>query len=156
MSRRLYRLLIRLHPPRFHDRFGEEMLCIFDESTSKEKPQLFSDGFLSLARQWLIRSGAWKLVAGLGLSSLFLFGWAYSFTRGVNWSLRRALEMRSPLDAPKRTSVLDRVQFSREAAQAVEILARIRRAHGLRRHSDRQPERPSGPLPTHRNPAKES
>lgn len=68
MMRFLYRLLLYLHPPAFRREFAEEMLWIFDE-TAGGAPQalLFSDALVSLTRQWLLRSGAWKLlVAGAG------------------------------------------------------------------------------------------
>jgi len=63
--RSIYRLLLQLHPARFRRRFGEEMLLIFDESPNQAS--LLADGVLSLARQWLLRSGLWKWVlASLG------------------------------------------------------------------------------------------
>jgi len=63
--RSLYRLLLHLHPPRFRRRFGEEMLLIFDDSPNRAS--LLADGVVSLARQWLLRSGLWKWVlASLG------------------------------------------------------------------------------------------
>ena len=63
--RSIYRFLLQLHPPRFRRRFGEEMLLIFDDS--RNRPSLLADGAVSLARQWLLRSGLWKCVlAALG------------------------------------------------------------------------------------------
>jgi hypothetical protein len=53
MTRRLYILLLRLHPPTFRQRFGDEMLGIFDESP--EKTSLLADGLVSLFRQWTLR-----------------------------------------------------------------------------------------------------
>jgi len=68
MIRLLYGLLLWLHPPAFRSEFGGEMLWIFDETRgAAARAMLFSDALISLARQWLLRSGAWKLVAaGLG------------------------------------------------------------------------------------------
>ena len=65
MIRVLYQSLVRLHPQAFRERFAEEMLWIFDESshTGCVVP-LFTDALLSLARQWLIRRGTWKVAAG--------------------------------------------------------------------------------------------
>jgi hypothetical protein len=60
---RLYCLLVRLHPVGFRERFGAEMRCIFDEVDVIERPRLFRDCLLSLARQWLLRSGYWKIAA---------------------------------------------------------------------------------------------
>jgi Ca2+-binding EF-hand superfamily protein len=53
MTRRLYIVLLRLHPPAFRQRFGDEMLGIFDESP--QKASLIADGFVSLFRQWTLR-----------------------------------------------------------------------------------------------------
>jgi Ca2+-binding EF-hand superfamily protein len=53
MTRWLYILLLRLHPRAFKQRFGDEMLAIFDQSG--ERGSLMADGFLSLARQWTLR-----------------------------------------------------------------------------------------------------
>lgn len=67
MTRLLYRLLLGLHPPAFRRQFAGEMLWIFDESTGAAAWMLLADALISLARQWLLRSGAWKLlVAGAG------------------------------------------------------------------------------------------
>ena len=48
-----YILLLHLHPSAFRQRFGDEMLGIFDQSS--EKVSLMTDGFLSLVRQWTVR-----------------------------------------------------------------------------------------------------
>ncbi len=60
MLRAIYRGLVRLHPPAFRQRAGEEMLWIFDEAAgSWGTGSLLSDAILSLLRQWLIRSEVW-------------------------------------------------------------------------------------------------
>jgi hypothetical protein len=160
MSRSLYRLMIWLHPPRFREQFGEEMLCIFDESAPSEASQLLSDCLVSLPRQWLIRSGAWKLAAGLAISSLLLFGWAYSLTRAVSTSLRQGLEWQGRLvggePSGRLVGPLDQEEFAREAAETVAILARVRRAEERHKQVHPRSEQPSGLGRTHRNPAKES
>lgn len=51
--RRFYILLLRLHPRTFRQRFGDEMLAIFDESPTKSS--LLSDALRSLFRQWALR-----------------------------------------------------------------------------------------------------
>ena len=56
MTRRLYRGLIWLHPPRFRRRFGDEILCIFDEAGARAAWVLVADGLASLLRQWVLRS----------------------------------------------------------------------------------------------------
>jgi len=129
MKRFLYRALIALHPPRFRERFGDEMMCVFDESAASGNAKFFADGLLSLARQWLVRSGLWKVAAGAAVSALLLCGWALAFTRSVNRSLDRGLEVMAgnPAFFEPHTS-LDEREFEREAAQAVAILAEIRRA----------------------------
>jgi hypothetical protein len=64
MTRSLYQLLLWLHPPFFRERFGDEMLWIYDEAAATHGVlALFTDGFASLARQWVMRAGAWKLAA---------------------------------------------------------------------------------------------
>jgi Ca2+-binding EF-hand superfamily protein len=57
MLRWLYRGLVRLHPYSFRRRFSEELLEIFDEvSGTQSVAWLFADVFLSVSRQWLVRS----------------------------------------------------------------------------------------------------
>lgn len=64
MIRLLYRVLLCLHPTVFRRQFAGEMLWIFDETApAAARWALLLDGLLSLARQWLLRSGAWKLLA---------------------------------------------------------------------------------------------
>jgi len=55
MIRRLYEWLIRSHPDRFRQRFGEQMLSIFDDSTRVRSGfHLLIDAFISLLRQRLL------------------------------------------------------------------------------------------------------
>ena len=68
----LYRCLLRLHPVSFRDQFAGEMLWIFDQAASYGLVgALVADGLISLARQWVLRAGAWKVAAG-GLSSFLM------------------------------------------------------------------------------------
>jgi hypothetical protein len=61
MLRPLYRCLLRLHPRTFRQRYGEEMLWIFDESTSAtDRASLLIDGLVSLIRQCLARPANWE------------------------------------------------------------------------------------------------
>lgn len=129
MKRFLYRTLIALHPPRFRERFGDEMMCVFDESAARGDAKLFADALLSLARQWLLHSGLWKLATGAVVSGLILCGWGYAFTHGTNTSLERELQALTGNPYFYRPpSSLDEREFEREAAQAVAILAEIRKA----------------------------
>jgi len=63
MTRTLYRFLLGLHPAPFRRQFSEEMLWIFDESAEDGTLFLFRDGFVSVARQWVMHTGLWKVVA---------------------------------------------------------------------------------------------
>jgi Ca2+-binding EF-hand superfamily protein len=53
MMRWLYIQLLWMHPRTFRQRFGDEMLGIFDQSA--EKRSLLVDGVVSLFRQWALR-----------------------------------------------------------------------------------------------------
>jgi hypothetical protein len=56
MLRRLYRCAVRLHPSSFRRRFGEEMLCIFDQQRGTLAAlDVTLDCVLSLLRQWTLR-----------------------------------------------------------------------------------------------------
>ena len=61
MLRFVYRWLVRLHPRRFRERFAEEMLSIFDcFGEGPAAVEFVADGFISLVRQWTLRSEYWK------------------------------------------------------------------------------------------------
>lgn len=69
--RTCYRCLLWMHPPVFRREFAGEMLWIFDQaSESQGALALFFDGLGSLARQWLFRSGWWRVALALGLAVL--------------------------------------------------------------------------------------
>ena len=71
MTRAIYRSLLRLHPPSFRREFAAEMLWIFDESLRSEGAAvLLLDVLISVARQWLARSGVWKVALALIGASL--------------------------------------------------------------------------------------
>ena len=61
MLRSLYSCLLRLHPSAFRDRFGDEMLSIFDQ-TGRRTAQLslVLEAALSLTRQWALRREFWR------------------------------------------------------------------------------------------------
>jgi hypothetical protein len=51
---RAYRLILRIHPPCFVERFGDEMLWIFEEERQRGATlRLLFDGILSVVRQRL-------------------------------------------------------------------------------------------------------
>ncbi len=53
-ARLVYRLLLALHPSAFRERFGKEMLWIFDQTVSETGVRLvLADGVVSLAKQWM-------------------------------------------------------------------------------------------------------
>jgi len=60
MIRWFYAGLLRLHPPGFRQRFGQEMLWIFDQAAANGgTAPLLADAVLSLWRQWTLRSEFW-------------------------------------------------------------------------------------------------
>ena len=60
-SRSIYRFLLRLHPACFRKQYEDQMLWIFDESVvSRGVLSLLFDVFISLLRQWVLRSGYWR------------------------------------------------------------------------------------------------
>jgi hypothetical protein len=59
----LYRCALRLHPHTFRERFGGEMLSIFDHTSGTfSRCRLLSDSMLSLMRQWTMRPEFWNEV----------------------------------------------------------------------------------------------
>ena len=60
MLRHLYRCVVQLHPLPFRQRFGEEMLSLFDlTQTRTARFGLLFDGILSSFRQWVLRPQFW-------------------------------------------------------------------------------------------------
>jgi len=66
MLRSIYTGLVWSHPPAFRRRFGEELLCIFDE-TWRERchESVFADVVTAVVRQWVFRSDLWIWCAAL-------------------------------------------------------------------------------------------
>lgn len=63
MLRHLYLILLRLHPVGFRQRFGDEMLSIFEqEQDNFAASHLLLDGLFSLTRQWALRPEFWREV----------------------------------------------------------------------------------------------
>ena len=62
MLRHLFRSAIRLHPPGFRNRFGNELLSIFDQEPGMTAALLLLfDALVSLARQWTMRPEFWSV-----------------------------------------------------------------------------------------------
>jgi hypothetical protein len=101
LTRFLYRVLIVLHPPRFRKRFGDELMCVFDEAGRERMASFFVDAILSLLRQWLLRSNLWKMAAGTAISTLLLFAWGNSTVHGIDLSLLRISSARE-MEAQKQ------------------------------------------------------
>ena len=69
MLRSVYKGVVRLHPPAFRHRFGDEMLLIFDVAESHGAEfRLLVDGIFSLGRQWLV-SPRFRLKSALTASA---------------------------------------------------------------------------------------
>lgn len=87
MIRALYQLVLLLHPPAFRKRFGDEMMSIFEENRSSSlQSALLFDGFSSFLRQWLLRSGSWRLPVALGAAFLQVFGFAFPRHGHQSWT----------------------------------------------------------------------
>ena len=80
MTRALYACLLWLHPPAFRRQFATEMLWVFDQARVSEGVfLLLLDLMISAARQWLFRSGLWKVMLALAGATLQLIA------GGVGW-----------------------------------------------------------------------
>jgi len=91
MSRSLYRLLLKLHPPAFRERFAAEMLWIFDEAAATQGvPRLFADAFVSLLRQWIVRPESWHMPLAAAVPP------AAGSTRFFSWEHFEFAEQRLP------------------------------------------------------------
>ena len=68
MLRLLYCWLLRFHPARFREHFGEEILSIFDHIEGRGAAAgLLADAFISLLRQWTMRSEYWEEKAAVSV-----------------------------------------------------------------------------------------
>ena len=78
----LYRLLLRPHPSEFRERFAPEMKLNLEETAPTERsPRLLLDCFVSLLRQWFLRTAWWKLVAAA------IFAYFQFFAIGLVWHM---------------------------------------------------------------------
>lgn len=89
MIRGVYWSLICMHPTAFREHFAEEMLWIFDECGQGQRLCLLADSFVSLIRQWVLRSGLWKLGAASMISILLTFSCVHSLQASLTAAFRR-------------------------------------------------------------------
>jgi hypothetical protein len=78
MMRAVYQFIVWMHPPAFRQRFGDEMMSVFDEAAGSHSFTLMLDGLLSLGRQWLLRTGAWKLLIAVSAASTQFLGFGFT------------------------------------------------------------------------------
>lgn len=140
MTRFFYRFLIWMHPRAFRERFGDEMLCAFDEASDASAAPFLIDGIASVARQWMFRSGLWRFSIGAAATALVIVGYAHS---EANWQ-RKQLNAQELLEA-RNVHPLDKAEFNREAAQAVAMLAHYRAADKKKTDSSRGTSAARGP-----------
>jgi hypothetical protein len=90
--RSVYQFLLWLHPAEFRGRFGDEMLCIFDEAGAGWRAASFiADACLSLARQWFLRPAIWKWIgASIGATVPLIFSFGSFLPWTEMWSAVRA------------------------------------------------------------------
>ena len=96
MLRLFYRWVLRFHPARFRERFAEEMLSIFDHVEGRAAAaKLVADAFISLVRQWTMRSEYWEEKAAasvtVGAGGLPVFYTLESFKPRKSWRMQRRL-----------------------------------------------------------------
>jgi Ca2+-binding EF-hand superfamily protein len=65
--------VLRLHPRAFRERFGEEMISIFDEHAGGRRGVLLADAIISLFRQWVLRPRHETAVAAVVTSDMPVF-----------------------------------------------------------------------------------
>jgi len=81
MTRTVYRCVLLLHPQSFRRQFAGEMLWIFEQAAATEGAGLLLlDALVSLARQWLLRYGTWKIAAS-AIGALLYLTLAFAMTR---------------------------------------------------------------------------
>ena len=84
MMRRLYRGLLALHPAAFQDRFGDELIWIFDiRDPQFSSSALVVDCVLSIVRQWLFHSRLWAFGASFLLNCIVLHKMIEFFGLGI-------------------------------------------------------------------------
>jgi hypothetical protein len=85
--------MLRLHPPAFRRRFASEMLWVFDEAHVSEGAWiLLFDLLLSLCRQWLLRTGLWKVAVAVIGAALQMLPSLNVYARSRSLSIRPMAE----------------------------------------------------------------
>jgi signal peptidase I len=115
--RNLYRFLIRLHPARFREHFGEEMRIGFDAAQGRRvRARLLADIVGSLLLQWGLRTTIftpsrrqrmWATVKGLASAVLF----ALVVTNHVAQATAVPTESMAPTIVPGDHMIVDKVGF---------------------------------------------
>lgn len=127
MTRSLYRSLLWLHPPAFRREFSCDMLWIFDQSAGEGHPlALLADATRSLLRQWILRCGAWKILAAMAAALAQIL---------VLASLSHKRFVHTNLPVPRSLGYYD-LEFSRALALLIILLVLgtgFRACSGLRR-----------------------
>jgi hypothetical protein len=103
MARHLYRWLVILHPPQFRRRFGDEILCIFDEAGAGATSALLVDGLISLLRQWVLRSDFPKMLAAFLGAALQMTLAGFGWLAATHWIFRTPLAPRDRTPAAQIT-----------------------------------------------------
>ncbi len=86
MTRSLYQFVLWMHPSAFRRRFRDEMMSIFDEAGAHQSGfALLLDGFISLGRQWLIRTDSWKILIAISGAFIQVF-WGFGYQTGGHQS----------------------------------------------------------------------
>ncbi len=85
MTRSFYHFLVRMHPPAFRQRFGDEMMSVFDEAAAHYSFEIVLDGVLSFTRQWLLRTDSWKLLLAVCGGYIQVFGFGVPIKAHQSW-----------------------------------------------------------------------
>jgi hypothetical protein len=138
IKRRIYRLLLRLHPPAFRERFADEMLWLFDETLRDAGLfKLYTDAAYSLVKQHAandpVPPSAPQLfqavhVGTLSMTRIFQAGAVASL---VMIGFMKLLQPPLPLPQPPKTYVVRR--YVPDICSGTNFASRTTRLHQIRR-----------------------
>ncbi|HLK67258.1 MAG TPA: hypothetical protein VKU19_27675 [Bryobacteraceae bacterium] len=142
MIRALYRWLLWLHPPAFRREFAGEMEWIFDEASPDGVAPLFADGVISLMRQWLLRSGQWKIAAAVfgGLVEIVAGGLGGLMFAHAQMEARMAVAPIRPPFTPAEITAMDNLMHiviwiaTGVVLMVVAVVCWVRSINGKRLH----------------------